>query len=70
MRSVCTLISNLARLTCNNRSLSIRSLDIFVSVEHPIHGCNKLGRIEVTTDRIHELSLRKDNGVYGSHNLL
>ena len=40
-----------------------------VSVEHPIHGCKKLGGIEVITDDLRDLSLRRDNGVYGSHNL-
>ena len=54
-------------MTCNS-ALNIRSLDIFVSVEHPIHGCNKVGGIEVTTDDLRNLSLRRDNGVYGSRN--
>ena len=71
MRSVCTLSSHLAysaQLTCNS-PLSIRSLDILVSIEHPVHGCKKLGGTEVTTDDLRDLSLRRRNGVYGSHNL-
>jgi hypothetical protein len=59
---------NSAQLTCHS-PLSIRSLDILVSVEHPVHGCDKLGGIEVPTDNLRDLSLRRNNGVYGSHNL-
>ena len=54
-------------MTCNS-SLSFQSLDIVVSVEHPIHGCNQVGGIKVTTDNLRNLSLRRDNGVYGSRN--
>ena len=54
-------------MTCNS-ALSIRCLYILVSVEHPLYGCNKLGGLEVPTDNLHDLSLRTDNGVYGSHN--
>ena len=71
MRSVCTLSSQSTHcpwLTCNS-SLSIRSLHIVVAVERPIHGCNKLGGIEVTTNDLHDLSLRIDNGAYESCNL-
>lgn len=47
-----------------NRPLNVQSLNVAVSAGNPKYGCNQVGRIELDTNYLQDLSLRGDNSMY------